>query len=108
MQRVHFATRMKVKAFFVVMDSRTISNSGHIRANEIIVFTKQAVEDDDCFFHRMVWWDEEGRRDLVYLTNHLDIEAATVANIYIRRAGKSSHSSKASSKKCGLIHQTEP
>jgi len=85
LQGVHFVTRLKEKAAFVVVESRSISDSSRVRADEIIVFTKQADAEDDRFFRRVVWWDEESEREFVYLTNHLDLDAATVAAIYKAR-----------------------
>jgi hypothetical protein len=85
LQGVHFVTRMKEKASYVVVESQSIPDGSRVRADEIIVFTKQAAEDEDRFFRRVVWWDEEGQREFVYLTNHLDLEAATVAAIYKAR-----------------------
>jgi IS4 transposase len=76
---------MKENASFVVVESRCIPDGSRVRADEIIVFTKQAAEDEGRFFRRVVWWDEEGKRELVYLTNHLDLEAATVAALYKAR-----------------------
>ncbi|MFO0284584.1 MAG: IS4 family transposase, partial [Acidobacteriota bacterium] len=85
MQRVHFATRLKENASFVVVESRRISDSSCVRADEIIVFTKQAAADGDRFLRCVVWWDERSHREFVYLTNHLDLAAATVAAIYRER-----------------------
>ncbi|MFN9300630.1 MAG: IS4 family transposase, partial [Acidobacteriota bacterium] len=85
MQRVHFATRLKENASLVVVESRRISDSSCVRADEIIVFTKQAAADGDRFLRRVVWWDERSQREFVYLTNHLDLAAATVAAIYRER-----------------------
>jgi len=82
-ERVHFVTRRKENACFVVVESRSIADGSSVRADEIIVFTRQAAEDEDrfFFFRRVVWWDEEGEREFVYLTNPLDLRAATVAAI---------------------------
>jgi IS4 transposase len=85
MQRVHFVTRLKENASFVVVESRRISDSSCVRADEIIVFTKQAAADGDRFLRRVVWWDEQNQREFVCLTNHLDLAAATVAAIYKAR-----------------------
>jgi len=85
LQCVHFVTRLKERASFVVVESRAISDSSSVRADEIIVFTKQAEADDDRFLRRIVWWDDKGKREFVYLTNHLDLDPATVAAIYRER-----------------------
>ncbi len=82
LQGVHFVTRLKEKASFVVMESRAISDSSRVRADEIIVFTKQANDEEDHFMRR---WDEDGQREFVSLTNDLDLDAATVAAIYRQR-----------------------
>ena len=57
-ERVQFVMRLKENASFVVVESRAISDSNCVRVDEIIVFTKQADADGDCFLRRAAWWDE--------------------------------------------------
>ena len=77
---VHFVTRLKDKAACVVVEKRRTSGEG-VRADEILVFEKQAKMDGEKapFLRRVVYWDEATQRELVFLTNHLDLPAATIA-----------------------------
>ncbi|MBZ2186873.1 MAG: hypothetical protein K7J46_19370 [Bryobacter sp.] len=58
-------TRLKENASFVVVKSRAISDNNCKRADEIIVFAKQAAAGADRFLPRVVWWDEQSQREFV-------------------------------------------
>ena len=81
---VHFVTRLKDNAAYIVVDRRVAKGSG-VRADEIIVLEKQAASDTAPFLRRVRYWDEENQRELVFLTNHLELPATTVATIYKER-----------------------
>ena len=53
--------------------------------DEVIFLYKQAKQGSECFFRRIEYYDEEHKRTLVFLTNHLTLAAATVAEIYKQR-----------------------
>jgi len=38
-----------------------------------------------CFLRRVRYWDEATGRELIFLTNHLELDAATVAAVYKER-----------------------
>ena len=78
---VHFVTRLRDNATCIVVERRPANGSG-VRADEIIVLEKQARSDTAPFLRRVRYWDEENQRELVFLTNHLDLSAATVAAVY--------------------------
>ena len=48
-------------------------------------FYKLAQAGQDAYFRRIEFYDEERDRVLVFLTNHLELAAATVAAIYKER-----------------------
>ena len=81
---VHFVTRLKDNAAYIVVERRKASGAG-VRADEIIVLEKQARSDTAPFLRRVRYWDESNQRELVFLTNHLELEAATVAAVYKER-----------------------
>jgi hypothetical protein len=82
---VNFVTRLKDNAACILIESRKPEGTG-VRADEIIVLEKQAhSEQGDVFLRRVRYWDEDTGRELVFLTNHLDLEAATVAAVYRER-----------------------
>lgn len=81
---VHFVTRMKDTATYVVVEQRETAGDG-VLGDEIIVLQQQAGSDKAPFLRRIRYWDEGQQRELVFLTNHLDLTATTVAAIYKER-----------------------
>lgn len=81
---VWFVTRLKSGASFVTVEERQTADQ-RVRADEIIVFSQHATADNERFFRRIVWWDEEHQRQFEFLTNHCDLDAATVAEVYRQR-----------------------
>jgi IS4 transposase len=41
-----------------------------------------ARKEKNLFFRRIVFWDEQNKKELVFLTNHLKFAASTIAAIY--------------------------
>lgn len=83
-EQVHFVTRLKDNAAYLVVERRKAGGAG-VCADEIIVLEQQARSDTAPFLRRIRYWDEENQRELVFLTNHLELEAATVAAVYKER-----------------------
>lgn len=81
---VHFVTRLKDNATYIVVESRTAEGDG-VRADEVMVLEKQAHSETAPFLRRIRFWDESTQRELVFLTNHLELPATTVAAIYRER-----------------------
>jgi len=81
---VHFVTRLKDKAAYIVVERRSATGEG-VRADEIIVLEKQAQSETAPFLRRVRYWDVEKQRELVFLTNHLELAATTVAAVYKER-----------------------
>ena len=82
---VHFVTRLKSNAAFVAVESRPVVAGSGVRRDEIVVFTQHATGDNDRFFRRIVYWDEQQQRELEFLTNHLTLDAVLVAAVYRQR-----------------------
>lgn len=81
---VHFVTRLKENATYIVVEERPVTGDG-VRADQILVLEKQARSEDAPFLRRVRYWDAENKRELVFLTNHLKLDATTVAAIYRER-----------------------
>jgi hypothetical protein len=80
---VHFV-RLKDNAGYLVVERRKPAGEG-VRSDEIIVLEKQARAETAPFLRRIRYWDEGNERELVFLTNHLELPATTVAAIYKER-----------------------
>jgi len=80
---VYFVTRMKDNAVYEVVKRRRESEKGNIRRDEVIRLTGVGAEEK-CPHHlrRIVVWDEENKREIELLTNHLGFAASTIAAIY--------------------------
>ena len=78
---VHFVTRLKDNATYIVVERREAKGDG-VLADEIMVLEKQARSETAPFLRRIRYRDEANQRELVFLTNHLELSAATVAAIY--------------------------
>lgn len=83
-QGVWFVTRLKEGASFVTVEERPVEGDG-VRGDEVISFMSHAVKERDVFFRRITFWDAENEREFVFLTNHLELPAATIAELYRQR-----------------------
>jgi hypothetical protein len=81
---VNFVTRLKDNATYLVMEKREATGEG-VQTDEIIVMEKQARSETAPFLRRIRYWDEANGRELVFLTNHLELPAITIAAIYKER-----------------------
>ena len=82
---VHFVTRLKGNASWVSVESRPVPADSNVRQDDIVAFTQHDSEDNKRFFRRVVWWDEKGKREYAFLTNHFDLDATVVAAVYQQR-----------------------
>lgn len=81
---VHWVTRLKDNATYIVVEWRPANGEG-VLADEIIVLAQQARSETAPFLRRIRYGDEGNQRELVFLTNHLELSATTVAAIYKER-----------------------
>jgi len=84
-QAVHFVTRLKENADYGVVQKREIPQRRGVLRDEVVFFYKLAQAGGNTYFRRIEFYDEERDRVLVFLTNHLELAAATVAAIYKER-----------------------
>jgi Transposase DDE domain/Domain of unknown function (DUF4372) len=84
-QGVHFVTRMKDNADYFVVEDRPLPQRRGLVSDQVICFYKQAAGEQGCFFRRIEFYDQVQDRLLVFLTNHMTLAAATVAEVYKQR-----------------------
>jgi Transposase DDE domain len=84
-QGVYFVTRLKENADYGVVEKREVPQRRGVLRDEVVFFYKLAQASQEAFFRRIEFYDEEHDRVLVFLTNHLELAAATVAAIYKER-----------------------
>lgn len=84
-QGVYFVTRLKENADYGVLEKREVPQRRGVLRDEVVFFYKLAQASKEAFFRRIEFYDEERDRVLVFLTNHLELAAATVAAIYKER-----------------------
>ena len=81
-ESVYFVTRLKDNADYGLVEERELPQRKGVQRDQVIFFYKLAQAGTECFFRRIEYWDEENKRLLVFLTNHLSLAAATVAAVY--------------------------
>ena len=67
---VHFVTRLKDNATYIVVERRQANGDG-VLADEIMVLEKHAGSETAPFLRRIRYWDSAHQRELVFLTHHL-------------------------------------
>ena len=82
-QDVFFVTRMKDGAVYEVVEKRRVAEKGFVIRDEVIRLTgSSARKDCPHLLRRVESISEDTAETLVFLTNHLDFAAATIAKIY--------------------------
>ncbi|MBM3813995.1 MAG: transposase [Acidimicrobiia bacterium] len=56
-----------------------------VRVDEVISFTAHARQERDVYCRRITFGDADDEREFVFLTNHLALPAATIAELYRQR-----------------------
>jgi hypothetical protein len=84
-QGVHFVTRMKDNADYIVLEDRELPHRRGLLRDQVICFYRHARDGQESYFRRIEFYDEGQDRVLVFLTNHLTLAAATVAEVYKQR-----------------------
>jgi hypothetical protein len=81
-QAVFFVTRLKDKAVYEVVEERKVPENRHVLRDEVIFFPSLAEPRMEYFFRRVEIWDDEKQESIVFLTNHQEFGATTIAAIY--------------------------
>jgi len=80
---VYFVTRQKSNAAYEVVETRQVPQNRGVLSDEIIRFTGPKTKRDCPHpLRRIAYLDKETDKELVFLTNHLDFGATTIASIY--------------------------
>ena len=82
---MYFVTRMKDNADYLVLEERELPRRKGLLRDQVICFSQQAREGKECYFRRIEFYDDEQDRVLVFVTNHMTLAAATVAEVYKQR-----------------------
>ncbi len=81
-QGVYFVSRLKRNAVVEVIEDRPVPKNRNILKDQIVFFPNHAQPSDAYFFRLVEVWDPEKETSIVFLTNHLDFGATTIAAIY--------------------------
>ena len=82
-QDVYFVTRMKENALYEAVGEKTVPQNRNILKDELIEFKgPKAREKCPYPLRRIEVYDPDKNEILVFLTNHLDLGATTIAAIY--------------------------
>jgi hypothetical protein len=85
-QCVWWVTRAKSNMAYKVVKSLPVPKNGNILKDQVICLTGfRSHEAYPKEMRRVVAWDEEQKRELVFLTNHMGFAASTIAAIYKER-----------------------
>jgi hypothetical protein len=84
-QGVYFVTRLKENADYGVVEKREVPQGSGVLRDAVVFFYKLEQDSTEVFYRRIEFYDPEHDRVLVFLTNHLELAAATVAAIYKER-----------------------
>jgi hypothetical protein len=84
-QGVYFVTRLKDNADYIVVEDRPLPQRKGLLRDQVICLYQQARDGQECYFRRIEFYDQEQGRVLVFVTNHLTLAAATVAEVYQQR-----------------------
>lgn len=79
---VFFVSRLKDNAVYEVVEKRRVPDNRHVLRDEVIFFPSLAKPELEYFFRRVEIWDDEKQESIVFLTNHQDFGATTIAAIY--------------------------
>ena len=82
-QGVYFVTRMKDNALYSVVEERAVVESRSVFKDQIITLSGTGAWDKCPYpLRRVEVWDIEKKQTLVFLTNHDQFAASTIAAIY--------------------------
>ena len=82
---VFFFTRMKTNASYRVMKNLDFKPKTGVRKDQLIQLSGRGAEKYPMKLRRVEYYDKEQERTLVFLTNHLEFAASSVARVYKER-----------------------
>jgi len=81
-QGVFFVSRLKYIAVYEVVEKRRVPENRNVLHDEVIFFPSVAEPKLEYFFRRVEIWDDQKQESIVFLTNHKEFGATTIAAIY--------------------------
>jgi IS4 transposase len=86
LQQAFFVVRSRRRLGFAVLDSRPVDRAAGLRGDEIIELTNpHSKRLHPQPLRRVRIWDPVRQKSLAFLTNHLELPAQSVADLYRRR-----------------------
>lgn len=80
-QGVYFVTRARWNTYYTVVERRGVPKNGAVRKDEVVRLGHRAYRRN-VLVRRVVVWDAEKQKELVFLSNHMEFAASTIARIY--------------------------
>ena len=84
-QRVFFVSRLKENAGFEVVRENPVPEGSAIRKDQVIVAPSQKSSGAEAQFRRIELYDEAKKETVVFVTNHHQLDAVTVTELYRER-----------------------
>jgi len=81
---VYFVTRLKRDLHYEVIGKREVPRNSNVR-KDVDIRIKPYRQDFELLLRLVTIWDEDKKRELTFLTNHLKFGATTIARIYKER-----------------------
>jgi hypothetical protein len=82
---VFFVGRLKENADFLVLRENAVAEGTAIRKDEVVVARGQKRSGPEAHFRRIELYDESKKETVVFVTNHHELDAVTVTEIYRER-----------------------
>ena len=83
---IYFVTRLKDNAAYEVVEEQVVPQNRHVRCDQMIRLSgTQTAKKCPHLLRRIEVWDPHTDKTLVFLTNHLQFGATTIAAIYKER-----------------------
>ena len=80
--KVLFVTRLKDNADYGVVEERPVPEDSEVIRDEVILLAKTQETGPEAQLRRIEVWVEEKGESMVFVTNHLQLAAETVARVY--------------------------
>lgn len=82
-RRIWFVTRLKSNAVYDVAETRKVPEKGSIISDEIIRLSGTATAEKCSHpLRKIVVWDDDNKREITLLTNHMEFGSTTISAIY--------------------------
>jgi hypothetical protein len=79
---VFFVSRLKENASFLVLEEKPVPAGTAIRKDQVIVAPGQKRSGPEAHFRRIELYDDMKKETVVFVTNHHDLDAVTVTELY--------------------------